>query len=45
MVDRKDEEEVDITIVEGPAPEPEKVTVPPEEPRDESRDDESSSDE
>jgi ATP-dependent Clp protease ATP-binding subunit ClpC len=32
MVDRKDEEEVDISIVEGPEPEPEKVTVPPEEP-------------
>jgi ATP-dependent Clp protease ATP-binding subunit ClpC len=32
MVDRKDEEEVDITVVEGPETEPEKVTVPPEEP-------------
>jgi ATP-dependent Clp protease ATP-binding subunit ClpC len=32
LVARKDEEEVDISIVEGPEPEPEKVTVPPEEP-------------
>ncbi|MGH2383366.1 MAG: NDP-hexose 4-ketoreductase, partial [Candidatus Limnocylindria bacterium] len=42
MVDRKDEEEVDISIVEGPAPEPEKVTVPPEQPKGESDSDESS---
>jgi ATP-dependent Clp protease ATP-binding subunit ClpC len=33
LVARKDEEEVDISIVEGPEPEPEKVTVPPEEPK------------
>jgi ATP-dependent Clp protease ATP-binding subunit ClpC len=32
VVDRKDSEEVDISIVEGPAPEPEKVTVPADEP-------------
>ncbi len=32
VVDRKDEEEVELSIVEGPAPEPEKVTVPAEEP-------------
>jgi ATP-dependent Clp protease ATP-binding subunit ClpC len=42
VVDRKDEEEVDISIVEGPEPEPEKVTVPPEEPRDEAGGDEDS---
>ena len=35
IVGRKDEEEVDISIVEGEAPpEPEKVTVPPEDPQD-----------
>jgi ATP-dependent Clp protease ATP-binding subunit ClpC len=32
VVDRKNEEEVELSIVEGPAPEPEKVTVPAEEP-------------
>jgi ATP-dependent Clp protease ATP-binding subunit ClpC len=32
MVERKDDEEVDISVIEGPEPEPEKVTVPPEEP-------------
>jgi ATP-dependent Clp protease ATP-binding subunit ClpC len=46
VVDRKDEEEVDISIVEGPAPEPEKVTVPADEPKDEAGGgDESSDDE
>ena len=40
MIGRKDEEEVDISVIEGPEPEePEKVTVPPEEPVD-SADDE-----
>jgi len=35
VVDRKDDDEVDISIVEGeaPPPEPEKVTVPAEEPK------------
>jgi ATP-dependent Clp protease ATP-binding subunit ClpC len=33
LVARKDDEEVDISIVEGPEPESEKVTVPPEEPK------------
>jgi ATP-dependent Clp protease ATP-binding subunit ClpC len=45
LVDRKDEEEVDITIVEGAPPEPEKVTVPAEEPKGESDGDEPSNDE
>jgi ATP-dependent Clp protease ATP-binding subunit ClpC len=36
VVGRKDEDEVDISVVEGPEPVREKVTVPPEEPRDES---------
>jgi ATP-dependent Clp protease ATP-binding subunit ClpC len=36
VVGRKDEEDVEISVVEGPEPEREKVTVPPEEPRDES---------
>jgi ATP-dependent Clp protease ATP-binding subunit ClpC len=42
LVDRKDDdsEDVNITIVEGPAPEREKVTVPPEEPTGETEDDE-----
>jgi ATP-dependent Clp protease ATP-binding subunit ClpC len=45
VVGRKDDEEVDITIVEGEPPEPEKVTVPADEPtgeaeRDEPHDDE-----
>ncbi|MEX0816922.1 MAG: hypothetical protein WD027_05720, partial [Gaiellales bacterium] len=35
VVSRKDEDEVDISVVEGPEPVREKVTVPPEEPRDE----------
>jgi ATP-dependent Clp protease ATP-binding subunit ClpC len=41
LVDRKDDEseDVNITIVEGPAPEREKVTVPPEEPTGEAEDD------
>ena len=41
MIDRKedDDEDVDIRIVEGPPPEPEKVTVPPEEPTAEAEDD------
>jgi hypothetical protein len=47
MVDRKDEEEVDISIIEGPEPEPEaeKVTVPPEEPSAEPGEDEPREDE
>jgi len=41
IIGRKDDEDVDITIVEGEAPaEPEKVTVPPEEPKGESDADE-----
>jgi ATP-dependent Clp protease ATP-binding subunit ClpC len=36
VVGRKDEEDVEISVVEGPEPVREKVTVPPEEPRDES---------
>ncbi|MBD0317811.1 MAG: ATP-dependent Clp protease ATP-binding subunit, partial [Thermoleophilia bacterium] len=42
LVDRKEEgsEDVNITIVEGPEPEREKVTVPPEEPEGSSDDDE-----
>jgi ATP-dependent Clp protease ATP-binding subunit ClpC len=46
LVDRKDEasEDVEITIVEGPEPEREKVTVPPGEPEG-SADDETSPDE
>jgi ATP-dependent Clp protease ATP-binding subunit ClpC len=41
LVDRKREaeDEVDITVIPGPPPEPEKVTVPPEEPKDEGGDD------
>jgi ATP-dependent Clp protease ATP-binding subunit ClpC len=37
LVDRKreSEDEVDITVIPGPPPEPEKVTVPPEGPKDE----------
>ena len=37
LVDRKRdaEDEVDITVIPGAPPEPEKVTVPPEEPKDE----------
>jgi ATP-dependent Clp protease ATP-binding subunit ClpC len=40
LVDRKRdaEDEVDITIIPGAPPEPEKVTVPPEEPKDEGGD-------
>jgi ATP-dependent Clp protease ATP-binding subunit ClpC len=47
IIGRKDEEDVDITIVEGEAPaEPEKVTVPPEEPTGEAdADDETHDDE
>jgi len=47
MVDRKDDEEVDISIIEGPEPEPEaeKVTVPPEEPSAEPGEDEPREDE
>ncbi len=44
LVDRKDEtEDVEITVIEGPEPEPEreKVTVPPEEPSGETDDDHS----
>jgi ATP-dependent Clp protease ATP-binding subunit ClpC len=32
LVDRKNDDEVDISIIPGTPPEPEKVTVPPEEP-------------
>ena len=40
MVERKDEDEVDISVIEAPeSPEPEKVTVPPEEPSAEAGDD------
>ena len=39
LVDRKNEDEVDITIIPGEIT-PEKVTVPPEEPHDSSEDDE-----
>jgi len=46
MIDRKDDEEVDISVIEGPEqPEPEKVTVPPEEPSAEAGDDEPHDDE
>jgi ATP-dependent Clp protease ATP-binding subunit ClpC len=46
MVDRKDEEDVDISVIEAPEqPEPEKVTVPPEEPSAEAGDDEEHDDE
>jgi ATP-dependent Clp protease ATP-binding subunit ClpC len=46
MVGRKDEEDVDISVIEGPEPEePEKVTVPPEEPSAEAGDDEPHDDE
>jgi len=42
LVDRKDEtEDVEITVIEGPEPEREKVTVPPEEPSGETDDDHS----
>ncbi|HEY7601683.1 MAG TPA: NDP-hexose 4-ketoreductase, partial [Methylomirabilota bacterium] len=42
LVDRKDgADEVEITIIEGPEPEREKVTVPPEEPSGEAEDDHS----
>jgi ATP-dependent Clp protease ATP-binding subunit ClpC len=40
LVDRKNEDEVDITIIPGEIT-PEKVTVPPDEPHDSSEDDES----
>jgi ATP-dependent Clp protease ATP-binding subunit ClpC len=45
LVGRKDDEDVDISIVEGPEPEREKVTVPAEEPRDEAEPDDASPDE
>ena len=47
MIGRKDDEDVDISVIEGPEPEPEaeKVTVPPEEPSAEAGDDESQDDE
>jgi ATP-dependent Clp protease ATP-binding subunit ClpC len=46
VVDRKDEEEVDISIIEGEAPaEPEKVTVPAEEPSAQADGDEPADDE
>ncbi len=46
VVDRKDDDEVDITIVEGEPPaEPEKVTVPAEEPAAEAAGDDEPSDE
>jgi ATP-dependent Clp protease ATP-binding subunit ClpC len=42
LVDRKDgADEVEITVIEGPEPEREKVTVPPEEPSGEAEDDHS----
>jgi hypothetical protein len=46
MVDRKDAEEVGISVIDPPdEPEPEKVTVPPEEPSAEADSDESSDNE
>ncbi|MGH3018847.1 MAG: ATP-dependent Clp protease ATP-binding subunit [Gaiellaceae bacterium] len=45
IIGRKDDEDVDITIVEGEAPEPEKVTVPAEEPKGEADADEPHDDE
>ncbi len=46
MVDRKDDEEVGISVIDPPdEPEPEKVTVPPEEPSAEAGDDDSHDDE
>ncbi len=45
IIGRKDDEDVDITIVEGEAPEPEKVTVPAEEPKGEADADEPNDDE
>jgi ATP-dependent Clp protease ATP-binding subunit ClpC len=33
LINRKNEDEVDITLIPAVAPEPEKVTVPPEEPQ------------
>jgi ATP-dependent Clp protease ATP-binding subunit ClpC len=46
MVDRKDDEEVGISVIDPPdEPEPEKVTVPPEEPAAEAGDDEPHDDE
>ena len=46
LVDRKDDaDEVEITVIEGPEPEREKVTVPPEEPTGEAEDDHHSNDE
>ena len=46
MVDRKDDEEVGISVIDPPdEPESEKVTVPPEEPSAEAGDEESHDDE
>ena len=46
LVDRKeDTEDVEITVIEGPEPEREKVTVPPEEPTGEADDDHTPDDE
>jgi ATP-dependent Clp protease ATP-binding subunit ClpC len=46
MVERKDDEEVGISVIDPPdEPEPEKVTVPPEEPSAEARDEEPHDDE
>jgi ATP-dependent Clp protease ATP-binding subunit ClpC len=40
LVDRKDDsDEVEITVIEGPEPEREKVTVPPQDPTGEAEDD------
>src|SRR5205823_14318073 len=44
LVERKDEDEVDITVIPGEIT-PEKVTVPPEEPSDSADDEEHSDDE
>jgi len=44
LVERKDEDEVDITVIPGEIT-PEKVTVPPEEPSASTEDDEHSDDE
>ena len=38
LVGRKNDDDVDISIVPGAPPEPEKVTVPPEEPSGEGED-------
>jgi hypothetical protein len=46
MVERKDDDEVGISVIDPPEqPEPEKVTVPPEEPSAEAEPEDSSDDE